>query len=52
VTRLRELLGVGPHDDLLAALRTRFDGPGASHRLEQFVQAGGIASSFWSRHGD
>jgi hypothetical protein len=52
VTRLRELLGVGPGDDLLAALRVRFDGPGASHRLEEFVQSNGIASSFWSRHGD
>ncbi|HTN24277.1 MAG TPA: hypothetical protein VL120_09850 [Solirubrobacteraceae bacterium] len=52
VARLRELLGIGPGDDLLQAIRTRFDGPGASHRLEQFVQSSGVASSFWSRHGD
>jgi hypothetical protein len=34
------------------AIRDRFNGPGASARLEDFVQAGDIATTFWSRTGD
>ena len=52
VARLRELLGIGPDDDLLAAIRERFYGPGASHALEKYVEENGIESKFWSRVGD
>lgn len=52
VKRLRELLGAGPDGDLLAAIRDRFNGPGASARLEDFVQANEIDTTFWSRVGD
>ena len=52
VSRLREVLGVSADGDLLAAIRERFNGPGASHELEQVVAANGIESTFWSRVGD
>jgi hypothetical protein len=52
VARLRELLGVGAGGDLLAAIRDRFNGPGASARLENFVKDSEIETTFWSRSGD
>ncbi|HUR85713.1 MAG TPA: hypothetical protein VMY78_10245 [Solirubrobacteraceae bacterium] len=52
VARLRALLGAAPDADLLEAIRERFNGPGASHALEKFVEEHGIESTFWSRVGD
>lgn len=51
VERLRDVLGLGTGDDLIAVLAARFNGSGGSLRLEQLLKAEGIPSEFWSRIG-
>ncbi len=49
VDRLRVLLGLGPRDDLLAAIGSTF---AESDALEEFLVHHDLAGSFWSRTGD
>ncbi len=47
--KLRELLGVAPTTDFLAAVRDRFT---TTHALEAFLAHEGMTGAFWSRTGD
>ena len=50
--RVRELLRLGPDDDLLDAIAARFAEPGGSASLERLLADGGVPTRFWSRTGD
>ena len=52
VDQLRRELSLGPDEDLISTLATRFQGPGGSSLLVKFLAAKGIESEFWSRVGD
>jgi hypothetical protein len=52
VDRLRNALGLGTDDDLIATLAAQFQGEGGSSRLEKFFESQAIESEFWNRIGD
>jgi len=49
VERLRDLLGLGPGENLLEVLATRFE---ATSAIEKYLEEHGLESEFWSRVGE